>query len=109
MSRDGRYQHYLDTSYEVWRSGGNSDRLNPDRVYDYYDRGVSPERAASAEMGRWRAQREAQQQHEYEQCDYQAEQEYYEMQDAQHYAAIEREMALDAEYGPITVKTELPF
>lgn len=80
--RDDRYRHYLDTCYEVWRNGGNSDRLNPDRVYDYCDQGVSAERAASLEMGRWRAQREAQQQLEYEQSDSQAEQEYYEMLDA---------------------------
>ena len=61
---------------------------------------MSQTSCVSAEMGRWRSQREAQRQREYEQCDYQAEQECYEMQDAQHYAAIEREMALEA--GPMS-------
>jgi hypothetical protein len=97
MGRD-HHQYYLDTAYEVWRSGGNSDRLNYDRVYDHCDNGLRPEQAAATEMRRWRDQRYQPSQ---EDEDYGQAQEYYAMEDEKRWDELEREMALDAEYGPI--------
>lgn len=98
MGRDDRHQHYLDTAYEVWRSGGNSDRLSYDRVHDHFDNGIRPDQAASIEMRRWRDQRYQPSQ---EEEDYGQAQEYYAMEDEKRWAELEREMALDSEYGPV--------
>lgn len=39
-----------DVWYEVWRSGGNPDIVDPDRIRDSHDEGLWPEEAASREM-----------------------------------------------------------
>jgi hypothetical protein len=102
MPRD-YHQYYLDASYEVWRSGGNSDRLSYDRVYSHMDNGLRPEEAAASEMRRWREQRyQASQAEE----DYAQAQEYYAQQDEKRWADLERGMALDAEYGPVILAQE---
>ncbi len=36
--------------YEVWRSGGNSDLVDFDRLEDYYYEGLYPEEAARREI-----------------------------------------------------------
>ena len=105
MVRSGEYQHYLDTSYEVWRRGGNADRLLCDRVADHYHRGASPEDAATCEMRRWRGQREARDMQEAE--EYAQSQQCYELQDAAYFEQLYQEHLLDAEYGPAVITTSL--
>ena len=41
-----------DVEYEVWRSGGNPDRVDRDRVADYRDGGYSAEQAAGCILRR---------------------------------------------------------
>ena len=41
-----------DVEYEVWRSGGNPDRVDRDRVADYRDGGYSAEEAAGCILRR---------------------------------------------------------
>lgn len=41
-----------DVIYEVWRRGGNIDRVDDDRVSDYYYDGYDYEQAAYFEMRR---------------------------------------------------------
>ena len=60
-----------DVFYEVWRSGGNPDAVDYDRVRDCYSDGDEPECCASSEL---RRQHEAQQRRENER---QQEEEYY--------------------------------
>jgi hypothetical protein len=60
MPQDRRDYHG-DVAYEVWRSGGNPDRLNYDRVEDHRWNDLRPNEAARCEMNRWRCQLEAQQ------------------------------------------------
>lgn len=43
-----RYQN--DVSYEVWRRGGNPDRIDPDRVQDHYYNEQDVDSAASVEL-----------------------------------------------------------
>lgn len=52
--REEQRKYEGDVSYEVWRRGGNPDRIDDDRVGDSYDNGLSHEQAASKEI---RAQR----------------------------------------------------
>ena len=52
--REEKRRYESDVFYEVWRSGGDTDRINPDRVQDRYWNGQDAESAASAEL---RAQR----------------------------------------------------
>lgn len=47
-----------DVTYDVWRSGGNVDRINDDRVSRAFDDGLSHEQAARAELQRQRPQPE---------------------------------------------------
>lgn len=105
MTRRSGYDYYTDTSVEVWRRGGNSDRLDYDRVQSHYYDGRSPEQAAACEMRRWQQQREAremQDEAERQEAEYYAQmQQEYEAQDRAYYESIERELRLDAEYGPI--------
>jgi hypothetical protein len=56
MSRDDRREYEGDVSYEVWRRGGNTDRINYDRVSDAYYEGISSEFCASRELERMRPQ-----------------------------------------------------
>lgn len=94
-----RYQYGLDVGYEVWRNGGNPDRVSHDRVDGHYYNGLSPESAAGCEMRRWREQREAremQETHEEDQMRQHCEDE-----ERRHWEELElNEQRLDAEYGP---------
>lgn len=54
--REEERRYQSDVFYEVWRSGGNPDRINDDRVSDRMDRGYTAEENASAEL---RAHRES--------------------------------------------------
>lgn len=48
--REEQRRYESDVFYEVWRSGGNTDRINPDRVQDRYWNGQDSESAARAEL-----------------------------------------------------------
>jgi hypothetical protein len=48
--REEQRRYESDVFYEVWRSGGNTDRIDPDRVQDRYYNGQDAESAASAEL-----------------------------------------------------------
>lgn len=98
MGRD-RYQYGLDVGYEVWRSGGNPDRVSYDRVDNHYYNGVSAESAAYAEMRHWREQREAREMQEAYEED-QMRQHYEEEQRRYWEEVAAEEQRLDAEYGP---------
>lgn len=52
--REEERKYESDVFYEVWRSGGNPDRVDPDRIRDCYYNGYDTESAASVEL---RAQR----------------------------------------------------
>lgn len=39
-----------DVAYGVWQRGGNPDRVNPDRVDGYRDRGLSEHQAVEVEL-----------------------------------------------------------
>ena len=44
----------MDAMYEVWRAGGNTDRIDYDRVSNHFANGDSYETAASYELRRQR-------------------------------------------------------
>lgn len=67
--REEERKYNADVYYEVWRSGGNPDRINDDRVEDSHYRGMFSDEAASREL---RAQRPSPR--EEEQCEEQEEQ-----------------------------------
>lgn len=48
--RDERREYQGDVWYDVWRSGGNPDRVNEDRVEDSYYQGMDSHRAAEREL-----------------------------------------------------------
>ena len=48
--REEQRRYESDVFYEVWRSGGNTDRINPDRVQDRYWNGQDAESAARQEL-----------------------------------------------------------
>lgn len=50
--REKQRRYDSDVYYEVWRSGGNSDRINEDRVRDAYYNGLEAESAAAMEIKR---------------------------------------------------------
>ncbi len=52
--REEQRRYEADVSFEVWRSGGNPDRISPDRVSDNYYNGLDSHDAAHCEL---RAQR----------------------------------------------------
>jgi len=54
MSREERRRYESDCWYEVWRAGGDPDRINLDRVEDDYYSGLYPEESASRELRRQR-------------------------------------------------------
>jgi hypothetical protein len=66
-------QHFYDASYEVWRNGGNPDRVDRDRSdNDFYD-GRTPDYTAGRELRQMRDARERRFQQE-------AEEEYWSQQ-----------------------------
>jgi hypothetical protein len=56
--REEQRRYESDVNYEVWRSGGNMDRINPDRVDNAYWNGDSAESAARCELRRQRPEPE---------------------------------------------------
>jgi hypothetical protein len=66
-----RREYHNDVAYDVWRSGGNMDAVDYDRVQDHYYDGDSSESAASHEL---RAQRQERYAREEQQRDYEQEQ-----------------------------------
>lgn len=52
--REERREYENDVFYEVWRSGGNPDRIDYDRVDDYRYDGIEADEAASRELRRMR-------------------------------------------------------
>lgn len=58
MSRKEFDDYRGDVTYEVWRNGGNVDRINDDRVRDSYDDGLYQDEAASRELRAMRPQPE---------------------------------------------------
>jgi hypothetical protein len=48
--REEQEQFRGDVIYQVWRSGGNPDRINDDRLSDRYWDGQNADEAASAEL-----------------------------------------------------------
>lgn len=50
MSRDRRRDYEGDVIYEVWRSGGNPDAVDRDRVRDAYDDRLSKDEAVAMEL-----------------------------------------------------------
>lgn len=55
-----RYQ--MDAMYEVWRAGGNTDRIDYERVSNHYSNGDTYETAARDELRRQRPKPEEQEQ-----------------------------------------------
>jgi len=54
MTRDERDELRGDVWYEVWRSGGNPDLVDDDRLDDCLDSGAYPEECAMSEVRRQR-------------------------------------------------------
>jgi hypothetical protein len=52
--REEKHTYEMDAMYEVWRAGGNTDRINYERVDDHYSNGDSYETAARDELRRQR-------------------------------------------------------
>lgn len=52
--REEQRQYENDVFYEVWRSGGNPDRINYERVQESYYDGRDAESAAGVEVSRQR-------------------------------------------------------
>jgi hypothetical protein len=48
--REERRDYEGDVFYDVWRSGGNVDRINSDRVEDHYYQGMESQQAARIEL-----------------------------------------------------------
>lgn len=61
--REEQRQFERDVSYEVWRSGGDPDRIDHDRTYDHFYEGYRPDESARVEL---RAQRPKSQEPELE-------------------------------------------
>ncbi len=51
---DEQREYLNDVEYEVYRHGGNLDRIDEDQIADYRDEGLSYEEAARREMRRQR-------------------------------------------------------
>ena len=52
--REEEHRYQMDAMYEVWRAGGNPDRIDYDRVSDHHSNGDSYEAAAQDELRRQR-------------------------------------------------------
>lgn len=50
MSHNDRDRYFGDACYEVWRHGGNPDRVDADRCMRAYEDGVEADRHAAALM-----------------------------------------------------------
>jgi len=69
--REERRHYEADVSYDVWRSGGNPDAIDHDRVLENYDRSNPPDVAADREL---QCQRQARDRRREEQQEEQPEQ-----------------------------------
>ena len=65
--RDEQREYHSDVFYEVWRAGGNPDRVSYERVDNAFYDGRHAEEAAGDEIRRQRQQREQAEQAEQEQ------------------------------------------
>lgn len=63
--REERRRYEADVSYEVWRNGGNPDRINYERVEDAYYNDVPSESTARREIERQRPRPHAEEQQDY--------------------------------------------
>ena len=52
VRREEQRQYENDVFYEVWRGGGDPDRIDYDRVSENYQNGNSPEDTARVELKR---------------------------------------------------------
>jgi len=52
--REEEHRYQMDAMYEVWRAGGNTDRIDYDRVSAHHSNGDSYEAAARDELRRQR-------------------------------------------------------
>ncbi len=62
-----RRQYHGDVTYDVWRRGGNPDRVDYDRVDDAYYNGEQSEDAASREIRKQRPHPQEQEEYPEEQ------------------------------------------
>lgn len=76
--REEERRYQADVAYEVWRSGGDMDRVDRERVQESFWSGDSKESAASAELHRQRPTEPEM-----------SEQEYYQQQEGQWPAGVE--------------------
>jgi hypothetical protein len=60
-----RWKYENDVFYEVWRSGGNPDRIDDDRVSDYFYDHLPSDEAARHELQRQRPKPELQSEEEW--------------------------------------------
>lgn len=67
--RQEERRYEADVAYEVWRSGGDVDRIDRDRVHDAIADGLGSSEAARREMNRQRLRAEALVEAEREPCD----------------------------------------
>ena len=56
--REELRKYEADVHYDVWRSGGNVDRIDYDRVSDHYYEGLSEDEAADYELRKQRPMRD---------------------------------------------------
>lgn len=66
-NRDEQHRYEMDVFYEVWRAGGNTDRINDDRVNDSFYDGRDTQDAARRELNAMRPRHEEQEQYEEQQ------------------------------------------
>ena len=66
--REERRDYEGDVTYDVWRSGGNVDRIDRDRVEDHYHQGMDSDQAARMEI---RAQQPRMEEPDIDESDYQ--------------------------------------
>lgn len=57
--REERRRFEADAAYEVWRSGGDVDAVDHDRLHDAFHEGASSSEAAQAELARQRRAEQA--------------------------------------------------
>lgn len=57
-------EHFYDACYEVWRNGGNPDRVNPVESDDHWYAGKDPQHTSYTELERQRRETQARNQSE---------------------------------------------
>lgn len=81
-------EHYHEAGYQIWRNGGNPDRLSWDRSdNDFYD-GRTPEYTANRELREMRDARERRLQMEQEECEQQYPDQHSHRQERNQYKGI---------------------